>query len=244
ETGSGWRLVAVEPSYDHFLGRAARRPVASPPSGSVPNAGALLAACAGLHGSPPDLVAIDMPLSLEPITGRRVSDDAVSRHYARARAGTHSPSRDRPGALSDALRLAFAHAGYGLQLATPLTCPGLLEVYPHPALIALLGRNERLPYKAGKIGRYWPLASVGERRHRLVETWREVAHALEGRIAGVAAVLPVPAPNASGAALKTYEDQLDAVVCAWVGITALEGKATPFGDTVSAIWCPSHLRHT
>jgi predicted RNase H-like nuclease len=39
--------------------------------------------------------------------------------------------------------------------------------------------------------------------------------------------------------VKAHEDALDAVICAWVGVCALEDRATPFGDENSAIWIPS-----
>nr|WP_246329560.1 DUF429 domain-containing protein [Chthonobacter rhizosphaerae] len=45
----------------------------------------------------------------------------------------------------------------------------------------------------------------------------------------VAAALPLPGPNVRGAGLKAFEDRLDAVVCAWVGIEALGGRAVPYG---------------
>ncbi len=64
------------------------------------------------------------------------------------------------------------------------------------------------------------------------------------KIAGVVNALPAPDPAASGVALKAFEDILDAVVCAWVGACALEGRARPFGDEVSAIWFPNELRGT
>jgi predicted RNase H-like nuclease len=41
------------------------------------------------------------------------------------------------------------------------------------------------------------------------------------------------------AALKRYEDALDALVCGWVGIEYLGGRCTAFGDTAAAIWTPS-----
>jgi hypothetical protein len=31
---------------------------------------------------------------------------------------------------------------------------------------------------------------------------------------------------------------VDAIVCAWVGIAVLEGRAEPFGDDDAAIWIP------
>jgi len=46
----------------------------------------------------------------------------------------------------------------------------------------------------------------------------------------------------SGSSLKcwkAYEDKLDAVICAWVAIAALDGAATPYGDATSAIWVPN-----
>jgi predicted RNase H-like nuclease len=45
--------------------------------------------------------------------------------------------------------------------------------------------------------------------------------------------------RASGpAAWSAYEDTLDTVVCAWIAVCALEGRAVPFGDESSAIWIP------
>ena len=38
------------------------------------------------------------------------------------------------------------------------------------------------------------------------------------------------------AALKRYEDTLDALVCAWVGMQFANGLAIPYGDESAAIW--------
>ena len=62
---------------------------------------------------------------------------------------------------------------------------------------------------------------------------------LEQEITGVRAALPLPAIVASGIDLKAFEDALDAVICAWVAISALEDWAKPYGDENSAIWVPS-----
>jgi predicted RNase H-like nuclease len=98
-----------------------------------------------------------------------------------------------------------------------------------------------LPYKASKIGSYWRDLSVVERKVRLIETWREIVGFLDNEIAGVGDALPLPMPTAAGHELKAFEDMLDAVVCVWVGIAALEGRAVPFGDEISAIWIPKPL---
>jgi predicted RNase H-like nuclease len=62
---------------------------------------------------------------------------------------------------------------------------------------------------------------------------------LDAQIAGVAAALPELPLDASTAALKAYEDAIDAVVRACVRICALKGKARSFGDENSAIWIPN-----
>jgi hypothetical protein len=159
ELTNGWRLIAAAASYQRFHAMADRRQPAEPrPSGSLPDAPALLASATILCGRPVDLIAVDMPLALTPINARRVADDAVSRAYGGRKCGTHTPSAFRPGRISDALRESFERAGYPLR-TDRLALPGVIEVYPHPALVELAGALERLPYKTSKVGSYWPLAS-------------------------------------------------------------------------------------
>jgi predicted RNase H-like nuclease len=242
EEPGGWRLVAAESCYAGFLARAAGAPApAARPAGTAPEAPALLAAAVALAGRRVDLVAVDMPLARSPITGRRASDNAVSRAYGARKCGTHTPSAARPGRLADGLRAGFEAAGYLLRTAsaTPReVIPGLIEVYPHPALVELAGAPRRLPYKAARAARYWPDASPAERKARLLEQWAEIGTLLDAEIAGFKAALPRPALDAPGWVLKAHEDALDAVVCAWVAICVLEGRAQPFGDADSAIWIP------
>jgi predicted RNase H-like nuclease len=238
EAATGWQLIAVEPSYQRFQARATGDLATEVrPSGSPPVASALLASSAALCGRPVDLVAIDMPLSHTRIDGRRASDDAVSREYGARKCGTHTPSALRPGRISDDLRESFERASYPLQ-TTVISPPGLIEVYPHPALVELANACERLPYKAGKLRNYWPALPPEERRIRLYRQWSEVVTLLDVEIRGVAAAFPGLGSGASGAERKAYEDALDAVVCAWVAICALQGRARPFGDQQSAIWIP------
>lgn len=179
-----------------------------------------------------------MPLALAPIVGRRVSDRAISSAFGAAKAATHSPSALRPGALADGLREGFASLGFALCTAAGVRTPGLMEVYPHAALLALSGDRRRLTYKAGKTTIYWPQATLAERTKRLRAVWRRIVEMLDARIAGVAEALPPPGEEIRGRAAKAYEDRLDAVVCAWVAISALEGRARAYGDEISAIWVP------
>lgn len=239
DAGGAWRLVAVAPSYVSFHAVANGEPNIAPNwSGSPLDVPGLLASSQKLCGQPVDLVAIDMPLAHGPIKGRRVSDDAVSKVYGARKCGTHSPSAWRPGKVSDDIKAAFEEAGYPL-LTDAITPPGLIEVYPHPALVHLAKAPERLPYKVSKIRNYWPASGIAQRKAFLLKEWSRIVALLDARIGGVAKALPLPSVEASSAELKAYEDMLDAAVCAWAAICATQGNATPFGDHHSAIWIPS-----
>jgi predicted RNase H-like nuclease len=149
-----------------------------------------------------------------------------------------TPSALRPGKISDDLTASFKACGYPLQTCE-ITSPGLIEVYPHPALVELAGAQERLPYKAAKIGRYWPALSPAERWLKLNQQWADIIWLLEKEVEGVSAALPPPGSDPPAWERKAYEDMLDAVVCAWVAICALEGRAKAFGNTEAAIWIPT-----
>ena len=176
-----------------------------------------------------------MPMSRHRISGREVRRQ-ISESYGGRGAGTHSASAERPGTISDDLRAEFEDHGYGL--CTSLPARGLIEVFPHPALIEFSMADYRLEYKVGKAASYWPKLSIPERQSELCKVWAGIVEDLDGRILEVAAKLPLPSPEARGWRLKAYEDKLDAVVCAAVAIAALDGKAQPHGDDDAAIWVP------
>ncbi len=234
---TGWRLAAVAARYDRFYALAEGRPPGDRPNGEKPDAARLLAAAKKLAGRAVEIVAVDMPLAMALIEHRRCSDTEVSRAFGAKRCATHSPNKDRPGHISLDVCHGLAKLGYPLATTT-LSSPTLIEVYPHPALVVWTNADERLPYKAGKAASYWPGADPEQRRAKLGEVWRKIVAALEMRVAGVGANLPLPAPEVRGWRLEAFEDSLDAVICAAVAADALEGRATPYGDDKSAIWVP------
>ncbi len=238
--GSIRNCVSVAPSYGSFIAAAAGGPLdwSAEPAPGRPNVDALLAAAkAMLGGTGVDLVTIDMPIATVPITGRRAADDAVSRTFGDKGCAVHTPNSRRPGPVAALLRRKFAAHGYPLATAavTAGSYPALVEVFPHTALLTLLGATYRIPYKIAKVAKYWPSISSSGRRAKILSEWRRIFDALNKVVGDIALKLPDAGTNAS---LKRYEDALDALVCAWVGMEYLEGRAVPYGDTTAAIWSP------
>ena len=193
-----------------------------------------------------------MPLSSEKIEKPRNSDKCITAEFAKYWCGTHAPTKLRPGQVGRRLFKEFCDQGYTHWVNSAgheaRRLPGLMEVYPHPALLTLIplderlskfGNNKRLPYKISRARSYFrDIPEPSKRRQKLAETWRHIVTGLEQVISGVSKELgQVPSPEVL-AGWKDYEDRLDAVVCAWVAIAALEGRARAFGDAGSAIWVP------
>jgi predicted RNase H-like nuclease len=231
--------LACAPSYDSFVARSRGEPVGyEAVSGGIADVAEILRAARSIGGAhDAAVVAVDMPLATTSITKRRVADDAVAREFGRRGCSPHTPSAVRPGPISDALRTALESSGFPLATAdVPVrTTPALLEVYPHPALLTLLGGSYRTPYKLARVRRYWKGADAATRNANLANEWRRIVEALT-RVFGE---LPLPQlDTVPTSRWKHYEDALDAIVCAWVGTRYIEGAAKAFGDSAAAIWCP------
>ncbi|WP_313555846.1 DUF429 domain-containing protein [Agrobacterium cavarae] len=233
-----WRLLALAPSYTAFLDETLSSQASVRHRGTQVEAAHLLERARAIAACDVDLVAIDMPLSEDLITTRRACDNLVSSAYGARHCATHTPSAIRPGKISDDIRLGFSRQGYNL-LRDRIETPGLMEVYPHPARVELSRSDRRLPYKAAKVAKYWPDDTPAVRRDSLIGVWHRIVRLLDAEIDGVHAKMTVPGRDAKGWELKGFEDMLDAVVCAWVGIEALEGRAICYGDNRSAIWIPA-----
>jgi predicted RNase H-like nuclease len=249
------RLVALAPSYASFVALAGNTPHHVPciaagnrshdfqaidwrarPTGGVPECDALIEACIAIAGAPPDVIAIDMPLSTRPIVGRRVADNAIASALGRYGLGVHTPTPDRPGPIAELMRAGFEAHGY--RLATAGSRPSnhrasnpapmsrsILEVFPHAAAIRLLGASYRVPYKLGRAAQYWPDKTTEQRKRAILDKWRAIRRGLD-----------VDGFDLRMRASKRYEDALDAVVCAWVGVEFLAGRAKPYGDDTAAVW--------
>ena len=240
----GWRCLALAPSYDAFLALAAGHPwdQGMKAQGSEPDPAALLAASEALAGQPVDCVSVDMPLATTPINGRRSADNTIASRFGPRGCAVHSPSALRPGVIADQLREGFAALGVGLHTTTPERAwPALIECYPHVALLALLDRDYRVPYKVSRSAQYWKAQqpSINERIRLLLAQFNAIHQGLSQRISAIPICIPEPERVHSLSSLKPVEDMLDALICAWIGIEHLEGRTSGLGDASAAIWVPA-----
>jgi len=234
-TPSERRVIAVAPSFSDFINLAQDRPT----SIDVPS---LIHAAEMLGSSQINVVAIDMPMSLLQITGRRVADQEVSRAFGAAGGSTHSPNPSRPGWYGQQLTEGFINAGFPLRTRNnppKANSPSLIEVFPLVALIRLMNLTKRPPYKVTKTTKYWPNFSLDARIALLLNTWDSIFAALGGKVSQLNLKVPARGAVHSLASLKPLEDMLDAIISAWVGACFLNQAVQSFGDNHAAIWIPT-----
>jgi predicted RNase H-like nuclease len=160
------------------------------------------------------VIAIDAPLIIPNATGQRLCERAVGRRYGSREASCHTSNLGLyPGASSVALAAqleaqGFVHATQDQQLTNRV----LIEVYPHAAMVALWDLPKTIKYKRG---------SVGAKREGL-ETLRDALHRLQDaeprvrRNEVLDGLLSQESIQLNGQRLKNYEDQLDALFCAYL----------------------------
>ena len=194
---TGWSCLAVARSYEAFIIQASGQPwdPQQKATGSRPDPAALLQASKLLTGAEVSCVSVDMPLATTPITSRRAADTAISSRFGPRGCAVHSPSAERPGAIADQLRADFAALGYPLHTSgSEPAGPALIECYPHVALLALLKRDYRLPYKVSRSAQYWKAKKLTrrERIERLLKEFQDIKASLDDHISGIPAFIPAP----------------------------------------------------
>ncbi|GAB3868694.1 bifunctional ribonuclease/(p)ppGpp synthase [Nocardioides maradonensis] len=178
------------------------------------------------------LVAIDAPLVVTNPTGNRACEKELNRDFARFDAGAHPANTGKPE-FQDQPRGARIAARLKLDL-NPRSGRGrrAIEVYPHPATVALFRLGRTLKYK--------------NRTGRKVEQLQAELTVLMGLIEGLAHAYPplIVAGERWGeltsavhtarrkSELRVVEDQVDAVLCAYIGLFADRRPAstTTYGD--------------
>jgi predicted RNase H-like nuclease/ppGpp synthetase/RelA/SpoT-type nucleotidyltranferase len=184
----------------------------------------------------PCLVAVDAPLIVTNPKGNRPGEAALNRDFARFDAGAHPANTGKPE-FADTPRGARLAAALGLDMDPASAAERrAIEVYPHPATVSLFRLGRTLKYKQ-RSGRTLP-----ELRTALLELMR----LLEGL---ADAATPMVVTEHEGwrdlvdqvrsaqrkSDLRRVEDQVDAVVCAYIARYAVAHPedVTTYGDLAS-----------
>lgn len=183
----------------------------------------------------PCLVAVDAPVIVRNPGGQRPCERLVSRYFGAYAAGAHPTNTTRPY-FADGTRAEHLARRHRLDVdPSSRRHRRAIEVYPHPAIVMLFGLSRTLPYK-NKTGR--DLETLRAAQLRLLSLLERL------RTASPALVLDHPAWRAAAASvgeagtkatLRRTEDQVDAVVCAYVALVAdtRPERVRVLGDTES-----------
>lgn len=174
------------------------------------------------HAEPGCVVAIDAPLTVPNQTGRRPAEAELGAVFGRFQASAHSTNRVRVGDASGSVRgerlvSALEERGFvhDPRLVAREDVRRVVEVYPHPAMVSLFGLSRTLKYK-----------NKGQDRGLLHGAWAELHGHLqalgtaEPPLRGLDALLATDVTTLRGKTLKNHEDQIDAVVCAYIALYA------------------------
>ncbi len=166
-----------------------------------------IAAWLRTHAAEVVVAAVDAPLVVPNATGQRRCETEISRAFWRFKIGAHSSNRSR--AAFDPPRAATLADRFGWSVDPAhhgtVEAPVCLEVYPHPAMVALFGLAERIAYKSG------PARAAGFAQ--LVGHLAEIAQLRLAEHPRWAELTRVVADPRRGD-LTRIEDELDAILCA------------------------------
>jgi predicted RNase H-like nuclease len=163
------------------------------------------------------VVALDAPLRVPNETGIRPCERELNADWARYHAGAHPANRRllaREGIVrGEALVEMLVHQHrFAEATSIPRRSPDRLvcEIYPNPAQISLFGLDQIIKYKRGPItARRQELL----RYQTLLRTLRKAKPSLKKT---KALLVRTDVATLRGRQLKAYEDQLDALTCAYI----------------------------
>ncbi|WP_418059767.1 DUF429 domain-containing protein [Pimelobacter simplex] len=157
------------------------------------------------------VAAVDAPLLVPNETGQRAAETAISRAYGTFKIGAHTANQGRPGMAEPRAKVLADRFGWSVAPTHRGSArwPVCIEVYPHPAMVALFALPERLTYKS-KFPYDVRRAAFAE----LVGHLEGIAElALPGH-AGWAALAGAVRDAGTQGDLNAVEDELDGVLCA------------------------------
>lgn len=173
----------------------------------------------------PAIIAVDAPTIIANLTGMRDADKLTHKHFGRYHAGCYPANLSRPFAQKT-VEFGLSLESRGFVHAPIIEAQKLgryqIEVYPHPATINLFKLDRIIKYKKGKLA---------ERQLELMKLCQYIVDILPSLepslnlscstgilpVSSGTGILPVTETPTSVATLKALEDQLDALLCAYIG---------------------------
>jgi predicted RNase H-like nuclease/ppGpp synthetase/RelA/SpoT-type nucleotidyltranferase len=176
----------------------------------------------------PCIVAIDAPLVVTNATGNRAAERALNADFARFQAGAHPTNTGKPEFTDGDTRGGRIGRRLGLDL-DPRSGRDrrAIEVYPHAATVALFRLGRTLKYK-NKPGRV-----LEQMRAELLLLIDLLGAVVELELGAPFAALRQQVQAATRKSeLRVAEDQVDAVLCAYVALFAHRRPedTTTYGD--------------
>ncbi|NKY40377.1 DUF429 domain-containing protein [Cellulomonas septica] len=181
----------------------------------------------------PSVIAIDAPIVVPNATGSRRAEQLLHQQFGRYDAGAHPSNRSRP--YFDPPRAARLAGTHGWDVDPAHRPDGsrtvAIEVYPHPAMVALFGLGRVIPYKV----------KPGRTLDTLRDAWGALLDHVDRVCGPVLRTDESPrwaqirrTVDAAGrvAELRSVEDEVDAIFCAylaWLWGTGDE-RMTVLGD--------------
>ncbi len=168
----------------------------------------------GISPTESALIAVDAPTLIPNTTGTRLADKLTHKYFGRYHAGCYPANLNRPFAART-VQFGLSLENRGFVHADKITPQKLgryqIEVFPHPAIVNLFGLNSILKYKKGRLA---------ERRKELVRLYNYITQILPNLkpslSIGDLVDLSIDS-STSGNTLKAIEDQLDSIICAYIG---------------------------
>jgi predicted RNase H-like nuclease len=159
-------------------------------------------------GSSSAVVAVDAPLVIRNQTGIRPAERELNRDFRRFHAGCHAANLGRPFAgkvISFSRALEEAGFRHGTSIGPQQQGRFQIEVHPHAATINLFGLDRIVKYKRGT------------RDHKAKEL-RRLRNLVTSRFPALDPALSPRLPTVPRTGnTKPVEDQIDAVLCAYIG---------------------------
>lgn len=194
-------------------------------------------------------IAIDAPLIVPNMNGRRLAEKLVGEMFRKYDAGAHPANRKRLKSFTGKirgeeisrllLREGFLHSPYIRRFENKRK---FFEVYPHPSMVVLFNLERILRYKAK------PKRDYAFRWEEFIK-YQKCMKSLEN------SQLPLVLPEKltgnnvrklKGKTLKEYEDTMDAVFCAYIAYCcwAKPGDAKVLGNMKKGYILTPCFRHS